>query len=286
MNTNFDLRLSPEMPHLAVLPVRDAATAPAVLALDSSVATAEVANTITHGLGFLLSLVAAVVLIGQAGHTDTWQFTACVVYLATMIAVYGASTASHAFQHPRVNHFFRMLDQGCIYLYIAGTFTPVAAMFLRDGAWWALLAAMWAIAAGGFASKMFLQHRIDLRIGGDSGAVGMVAASVRSWHCQPGSCHGAVLDACRRCLLYARHDFSHQRSAASLFACHLAFVGDRRQRVPVLGDLSVCFASGIAGSLIKVGQSQITPFANLLRWVTLLQTIAIALQLCAGNVAD
>ena len=64
MNTNFDLRLSPEMPHLAVLPVRDGARAPAVLALDSSVATAEVANTITHGLGFLLSLVAAVVLIG------------------------------------------------------------------------------------------------------------------------------------------------------------------------------------------------------------------------------
>ena len=134
MSTNFDLRLSPEMPHLAVLPVRDAARSPAVLAVDSSEATAEVANTITHGLGFLLSLVAAVVLIGQAGHTDTWQFTACVVYVATMIAVYGASTASHAFQHPRVNHFFRMLDQGCIYLYIAGTFTPVAAMFLRDGA--------------------------------------------------------------------------------------------------------------------------------------------------------
>jgi hemolysin III len=201
MSTNFDLRLSPEMPHLAVVPVRDAARAPAVLALDSSEATAEVANTITHGLGFLLSLVAAVVLIGQAGHTDTWQFTACVVYVATMIAVYGASTASHAFQHPRVNHFFRMLDQGCIYLYIAGTFTPVAAMFLRDGAWWALLAAMWAIAAGGFASKMFLQHRIDcasvaipallgwLPLVCGPGILNRVPVAVLSWMLAGGVCY-------------------------------------------------------------------------------------------------
>ncbi len=165
LQTNFTTGLSglsPEMPRLAALPVGEAAGAASVdLQLPRSIATAEVANTITHGLGFLLSLVAAVVLISQAGHTDRWQFVACIIYVATMVAVYAASTASHAFQQPRVNHFFRMLDQGCIYLFIAGSFTPLAAIFLSDGAWWALLAAMWGIATAGFVSKMFLQHRID-----------------------------------------------------------------------------------------------------------------------------
>ena len=201
MSTNFHACLSPDMSQLAALPVGQTNGTPTVVAIDPSAATAEVANTITHGLGFLLSLVAAVVLIGQAGHTDTWQFTACVVYLATMIAVYGASTASHAFQQPRVNHFFRMLDQGCIYLFIAGTFTPVAAMFLRNGAWWALLAAMWAIAAGGFASKMFLQHRIDcasvaipallgwLPLVCGPGIVNRVPAAVLWWMLAGGVCY-------------------------------------------------------------------------------------------------
>ncbi len=121
----------------------------------------EIANSITHGFGLLLSLIAAGVLLRAAGAGDGWQFAACAVYAATMVGVYAASTASHLFWQPRMNHFFRMLDQGCIYLFIAGTFTPIAATFLRGGTWWILLAAMWTIAVAGFVSKLFLRHRID-----------------------------------------------------------------------------------------------------------------------------
>jgi len=54
-----------------------------------------------------------------------------------------------------------MLDQGCIYLLIAGTFTPLALQYLRDGYWWLLLAAMWMIALVGFTSKVILAHRVE-----------------------------------------------------------------------------------------------------------------------------
>ena len=208
--TNFPTGLSPEMPRLAALSVSDRASSSVDLPLPRSIATAEVANTITHGLGFLLSLVAAVVLISQAGHTDRWQFVACIIYVATMVAVYAASTASHAFQQPRVNHFFRMLDQGCIYLFIAGSFTPLAAIFLSDGAWWALLAAMWGIATAGFVSKMFLQHRIDLRLGGHSGVVGLFAAGVRTCYFESNACGRVVVDAGRGHLLHLGHHFFDQ----------------------------------------------------------------------------
>jgi hemolysin III len=54
-----------------------------------------------------------------------------------------------------------MLDQGCIYLLIAGTFTPLALVYLRGGWWWLLMAAMWCVAIVGFASKVLLAHRIE-----------------------------------------------------------------------------------------------------------------------------
>jgi hemolysin III len=122
---------------------------------------AELANSITHGLGLLLSLIAAPILLTAAWRGDAWQFAACVVYSATMIAVYAASTASHWFCRPWLRHFFRVVDQGCIYLFIAGTATPIIATFLRGGYWWMLPAAMWAVAIGGFISKVWMVHRID-----------------------------------------------------------------------------------------------------------------------------
>ncbi len=121
----------------------------------------EIANSITHGLGFVLSLIAAAVLLSAVQNVDGWRYAAFAIYVGTMVAVYAASTASHLFWQPRLNQFLRMLDQGCIYLFIAGSFTPIAATFLRGGTWWILLAAMWAIAVAGFVSKIFLQHRID-----------------------------------------------------------------------------------------------------------------------------
>lgn len=121
----------------------------------------ELANAITHGLGFVLSLLAAAVLMTAAlARGDAWQIAACAVYATTMVAVYGASTASHVFLRPRANRLWRMIDQGCIYLFIAGTFLPIAATFLRTGFWWLLPAAMWCVALWGFARKM-MSHRID-----------------------------------------------------------------------------------------------------------------------------
>lgn len=121
----------------------------------------EIANTITHGLGFVLSLVAAAILMSAARGTDALQFAAYALYAGTMVSVYAMSTASHAILEPKWNYLFRMLDQGCIYLFIAGTFTPVAAAYLRSGFWWILPAVIWTIAILGFLSKVVFVHRIQ-----------------------------------------------------------------------------------------------------------------------------
>jgi hemolysin III len=123
-------------------------------------AAEELANSVTHGLGLVLSLFGAALLVPLASETPGAIGLGCLVYVATLVAVYGASFLSHAVQVPLWRQRFRMLDQGFIYLLIAGTYTPYALAYL--GPEWTLLsAAMWGIALLGFASKVFARHRID-----------------------------------------------------------------------------------------------------------------------------
>src|ERR1700676_5053173 len=107
----------------------------------------ETANSITHGIGLALSFAAAVTLVQKAFQThDAWTLAGCGIYALTMVAVCAASTLSHVFRAPEPRRFFRIVDQACIYLLIAGTYTPFGLTYLRGDWWWLLLAAMWLVA--------------------------------------------------------------------------------------------------------------------------------------------
>lgn len=84
---------------------------------------------------------------------------ACGIYSLSLVAVYSASTLSHAFHDAHRRKFFRTMDQACIFFMIAGSFTPFAVVFLNHGRWWMLLAAMWALA---FAGAAFVLHRREM----------------------------------------------------------------------------------------------------------------------------
>jgi hemolysin III len=121
----------------------------------------ELANTITHGLGFLLSIPAAAYILRLAMETgDAWHVAGCAIYAITLMGVYLCSTLSHVVNEPKWKHFFRQCDQGAIYLFIAGTFTPFAFNYVRDGLWALIPIAVWAIALSGCFSKLFLARRI------------------------------------------------------------------------------------------------------------------------------
>lgn len=110
----------------------------------------ESANLATHGFGFLLSLVAAVYLMRLVvlNHQPR-TIVACGAYSATLVLLYAASTLSHLFHDLELRRLFRTLDQACIFLLIAGSFTPFAAIFLTRGWWWLLLWVMWLLALSG-----------------------------------------------------------------------------------------------------------------------------------------
>jgi len=141
------------------LSLRDVVQQQVLLLLDDSW---ELANTLTHGLGLLLSIVGGVFMLQLAVASNSgWLLFACSIYVSALIAVYGASTLSHAVADPHLKRLFRIWDQGVIYLLIAGTYTPFGLVYLRSGVWSLLLVVMWAVALWGFFSKIFWAHRLE-----------------------------------------------------------------------------------------------------------------------------
>ena len=111
----------------------------------------ERANLVTHAIGFLLSVVAATLLLISVINKQQSPpiIIASIIYCCSLVGLYGASMLSHMFHDLAWRRFFRTLDQICIYLLIAGSFTPVAIVYLMNQWWPVLLMVMWSLAIGG-----------------------------------------------------------------------------------------------------------------------------------------
>ncbi len=120
----------------------------------------EIANSISHGLGLILAIIAVPVLVISATRIGSTHFTVGVsVFGATMIVLYLASTLYHSVTHQSAKRFFRLFDHSAIFLLIAGSYTPFTLGVLR-GAWgWTLLAIVWCLAIAGIVIKAFPRTR-------------------------------------------------------------------------------------------------------------------------------
>ena len=111
-------------------------------------------SAITQGAGAVLALAGTVLLLGRAArlNCDGWHMFSFLVFGLSMVALYTASTLYHCLNtgvKGRVR--LRKLDHASIYLLIAGTYTPMCLVVLRqEGNWgWTLFAAAWGIALAG-----------------------------------------------------------------------------------------------------------------------------------------
>ena len=120
----------------------------------------EIANTISHGLGLLLALVAVPVLVLSAMRAGDVRFLIGVsVFGATMVLLYLASTLYHSVTHEAAKHWFRLFDHTAIFLLIAGSYTPFALGVLRGPWGWSMLAAVWTLALVGITLKIIERTR-------------------------------------------------------------------------------------------------------------------------------
>lgn len=120
----------------------------------------ETANTITHGFGLLLSIVGFVFLVFMASvKGDAWYIASSVVYGLSLVILYGASTFYHGATEPRLKRILQIVDHCCIYLLIAGTYTPFTLIVLRGGFGQSLFAFVWFFAFAGIILKVFFGKR-------------------------------------------------------------------------------------------------------------------------------
>lgn len=120
----------------------------------------EIANSITHGIGATLSLVALVILIVYASlYGNAWHIVSFSLFGTTMLLLYVFSTLVHSLPIGKAKKVFEILDHAGIYFFIAGTYTPFLLVALRGALGWTLFGIIWGLAIFGTVFKAFFVDR-------------------------------------------------------------------------------------------------------------------------------
>jgi len=122
----------------------------------------ETLNVITHGIGFLLSIAALVVLVVYASTEGTvWHITSFAIFGASLVVLYAASTLYHYTQKPDLRAKLNILDHSAIYVLIAGTYTPFTLVILKGWVGWTIFGLSWGLAIAGIVFKVFYFGKYD-----------------------------------------------------------------------------------------------------------------------------
>ncbi len=121
----------------------------------------EIANSVSHGVGLIVALVAAPMLILNAvRHGDFGYAVGVSIFAGSMLLLYLASTVYHAWPEGDAKCWLRRFEHSAIFVLIAGTYTPFTLGALR-GTWgWTLLGAVWGIAAVGICLTLLGRDRL------------------------------------------------------------------------------------------------------------------------------
>jgi len=134
----------------------------------------ELANTLTHGFGLILSIAGffALVLLAIL-RGDPLLIAACLVYGVSLITLYAASTIYHGTTSVELKQSLRIVDHCCIYLLIAGTYTPFGLVIIDGKLGQSVLIAIWLFAIFGILAKLMFRDRFA--------AVSVVSYLVMGW---------------------------------------------------------------------------------------------------------
>jgi hemolysin III len=128
----------------------------------------EIANSVSHGAGFVGAAVGTPFLLQEvARNGGVADLVGAAVFVATVMLAYLASTLYHATPWPRVKGVLRAVDHGSIFLLIAGTYTPFTLGVLRGGWGWTLFGMVWTLALAGVIMKSLggvRLHKLSLAV--------------------------------------------------------------------------------------------------------------------------
>lgn len=123
----------------------------------------EIANSISHGIGFIFGIVGLVLMLNQAIETQAGitAITSYSLYGGSMILLFLASTLYHAIPHPGAKIWLQKLDHCAIYILIAGTYTPFLLVGLKSPLAHGLMVVIWSLALVGVLFKLAFVNRFE-----------------------------------------------------------------------------------------------------------------------------
>jgi hemolysin III len=120
----------------------------------------EIVNSITHGVGALLSIAALIILIVVAvQHGNAWHIVSFSIFGASLVLLYTSSTLYHSFTNNRVKNIFARFDHAAIFALIAGTYTPFLLTTIRGALGWTFFGIIWAVAITGIVIRSIHLHK-------------------------------------------------------------------------------------------------------------------------------
>jgi hemolysin III len=124
---------------------------------------AERLNCLIHGVGFLFSVPAFILLVSLAeARGDVGHLVSCTVYGGALVFMYAASLLYHGVPASPLKDLLRVVDHIAIYFLIAGTYTPFMLVHV-GGSWgWTMLFIVWGMALAGILFKVFYTGRFML----------------------------------------------------------------------------------------------------------------------------
>lgn len=117
----------------------------------------EPGSAITHYIGMMMALIAAVPLVIKASLSqDMLCIIAMVIFIGSMVLLYGASATYHAVNLTgKALKVFKKIDHMMIFVLIAGSYTPVCLLVLEPAIGLPLLGLVWGTAVIGMLIKLF-----------------------------------------------------------------------------------------------------------------------------------
>ena len=115
----------------------------------------EMLNSWSHGLSALAALGGFVVLIVFAVFSSkNFALLSVLFYGIGLFAVFLSSALYHGIEKEPLKEYLRKIDHSCIYLLIAGTYTPVLLITIGGAFGWTFFGVMWCLALIGIFLKM------------------------------------------------------------------------------------------------------------------------------------
>ena len=121
----------------------------------------EKANTWTHAIGIVMSIVAFFILLKAEKIGNQNTILAIGLFGFGMLATYVSSTFYHAETNPKRKQILQICDHISIFLMVGGSYSPFVQLYIEHDLATFFMSAMWSIIAVGIVLKIFFTGKYD-----------------------------------------------------------------------------------------------------------------------------